>query len=108
VISIAPDLDAEAYAFAAEYGPPSVAAPAGYDVLLAETGWRVTAREDISREYGESIRAFLAAERANETELIAAMGAGDCAETLERRAHSLRAAENGWLRRDLFAAVPAD
>ena len=107
VISIAPGLSPADHARAVESGPRFVAAPAEYPALLRQAGWDVADRIDLTAEYAETARRLLREEEARAEPLRELLGVAAYAERLAGHRASLRATEDGLLRRDLFAACGA-
>ena len=108
VIAIEEGLNREYRQRAIESGPTFVDAPCGYEEMLDRTGWRATARLDLTREYGRTVRALLAAEEANEAELVELLGPEEYADRLGRHRRAAEGVEAGLLRRELFSAAPAE
>jgi ubiquinone/menaquinone biosynthesis C-methylase UbiE len=107
VIYIPTGLSTEAHASAAASGPTYIESDADYSTLLAETGWRPIAREDISTQYGQTCREMLAEFESNAEELARLMGKTDYEEKRAKLAAARVAIERGWQKRDLFVALPA-
>lgn len=107
VISVAPGLATADRKRAVEFGPPFVAARAGYPILLQQAGWTITEQIDATAEYAKSVRAQLRAEEAHADELRELLGAAEFSERLAKRRGTVRAADEGLLRRELFAATTA-
>ena len=106
VISVAPGLSAERYRRAVANGPEFIEAEADYSTLLTETGWSVTAREDITAAYVASCRRQLRADEARKDGLAALIGAEELAERLAEWRAKLAAFKDHLLRRELFVARP--
>ncbi len=107
VISVAPGLATADRKRAVELGPPFVATRAGYPALLRRAGWTIAEQTDVTAEYANSVRAQLRAEEARADALHELLGAAELSERLTRRRGNVRAADDGLLRRELFAATTA-
>ena len=106
VISVAPGLSAERYRRAVANGPEFIEAEADYSTLLAETGWTLAAREDITAAYVASCRRQLRADEDRKDGLAALIGAEELAERLAEWRAKLAAFKDHLLRRELFVARP--
>lgn len=102
VIYIASGLSRLARADAVDAGPDFVETEGSYENMLAETGWRITAFEDVTSGLARTYEDLLSADRDNETELRNV--AGD--DYFESEIHSiekkLSAVQRGLLKRSLF------
>ncbi len=107
VLAVAPDLSAEQYSRAVANGPEFIETDTDYRALLAQTGWIVTAHEDITATYADRVRRQLDADEAHKEELVALIGASEFAERLAGWAPKLAALGDNLLRRELFEAEPA-
>ncbi len=107
VISIAPGLSDTDYEAAAAGGPTFIESPMDYQEMLARTGWTVTARGDVTAEYSETFANMFGLEKANFDEIERVNGAEGAADLMARRERTLEALERDFLRREIFAAVPA-
>jgi len=107
VISAAPSLSAERYLRAVANGPEFIETDTDYSTLLAQTGWIITDREDITTAYAGSCRRQLSADEAQKEGLVALIGAGEFAERVAEWRSKLAAMGDDLLRRELFAAVPS-
>ncbi len=107
VISVVPDLSAEQYRRAVASGPEFVESDTDYPTLLAQTGWIVTDRADITMAFAASYRRQLEADEAHEDGLVALIGASEFAERLAGWRSKLAALGDNLLRRELFAATPS-
>src|SRR3990172_2161801 len=103
VVSIAPGLSPADHERAVESGPRFVAAPAEYPALLPQAGWDVADRIDLTAEYAETARRLLREEEARAEPLRELLGTAEYAERLAGHRATLRATEDGLLRRELFA-----
>jgi len=107
VISVAPGLAVAGHKRAVEFGPPFAEARAGYPILLQQAGWTIMEQIDVTAEYAKSVGAQLRAEEAHADKLSELLGAAEFSERLARRRGTVRAADEGLLRRELFAATAA-
>jgi SAM-dependent methyltransferase len=96
-----PDEDVERQLLG-QSGPPYPDAGADYAVLLADTGWSVLERIDVTAEFVRCMEVLLEASHARRDALIALLGEADHAERLERRRSTLEAVARGLLRREIF------
>lgn len=85
-------------------GPPHPDAGADYAVLLAESGWHVHERINVTAEFTRCIDVLLAESHARRSMLVELLGANDYAERLERRRSTRAAVACGLLRREIFFA----
>ena len=106
VISVAPDLSAEEHNRAVANGPEFVESATDYRTLLADTGWKITAYEDVTTAYAASCRRQIDADEAHIDELAALLGTDECRERLTGWRSKLAALEDNLLRRELFVAIP--
>ena len=94
-------------ALAEASGPPHVMVAGDYAELLADAGWDVLEREDVSDAYHAAVglnrRGLLDAADA----LAAALGQEEYARRLQRRTNALAAIEGGLLKREIFLCAPA-
>ncbi len=107
VISVAPGLSAERYRRAVANGPEFIETDSDYATLLTRTGWRMTAREDITPDYAAACRRQLLADEAQKDGLVALIGAGAFAERLAEWRSKLAAFGASLLRRELFVVRPS-
>ncbi len=106
VISVAPGLSAGQYRRAVANGPDFIETGTDYATLLAQTGWMVTGREDITAAYAASCRHQLHADEAQKDGLVALIGASAFAERVDGWRSKLPAICDNLLRREFFAAAP--
>ncbi len=107
VISVAPDLSPDAYARAVENGPEFIEIEGDYPALLAETGWTVLDRIDLTNDYAASCRRQIRADEEMSEDLCALLGAAEFEERVADWYAKLDALGEGLLRRELFTVVPA-
>lgn len=108
VIFIAPHLTAAGYEQAKAGGPPFVESAASYLDMLQEADWEIVDQIDLTAEYLESTRRHVAGQEAYASEIAEAFGRDEASEKLARRRATVSALENGFLRRELFDALPAN
>ncbi len=106
VISLAPNLTPEERSRTLAAAPEFVESGTDYLTLLAQAGWRVLDRQDISSDYAASCRLQVKAERENRDEVIAVSGASDYADRQARWASKFSSLDGGLLLRELFVATP--
>lgn len=85
-------------------GPPYPDAGADYAVMLAEAGWNVQQRIDVTAEFARCMDVLLEASRLRRGALLELLGEQDCAERLERRESTRAAVACGLLQREIFVA----
>ena len=105
VISVVPDLSESERAIAIEGGPSFVEAPDDYAVLLAQTGWLLRERSDITAEFVRLVRALVEGMIERTEALVEALGRDEFEERLERRRCELAARDRGVLKRERFLVV---
>jgi SAM-dependent methyltransferase len=106
VISVSPGLTRDDYRRAVESGPEFIETETEYPALLAETGWTLVRRIDLSRAYASTCRSMLHAFEDNARDLAPLLGADAYAERLAKLSAALAAIEAGLLRREIFVAAP--
>lgn len=82
--------------------PPYPDAGGDYQVLLADTGWRVFERIDVTDEFSRCMDVLLRETRARRDALLQLLGVRDWAERLERRQSTRAAVLRGLLKREVF------
>jgi ubiquinone/menaquinone biosynthesis C-methylase UbiE len=107
VIVTAPHLSSADRERAAEFGPPFVETPVEYSTMLREAGWAITHHRDLTDEFAETARRLLREEEARADGLSDLLGQAKYCEKLARRRMTVRVIEEGFLRRELFAAATA-
>jgi SAM-dependent methyltransferase len=105
VIAVAPNLSDGERRVAIEGGPPFVEAPDDYGVLLAQSGWRLLERTDVTAPFGQALRTLVEGMTERTDALTSVFGAEDFAERMEHRRASLAATDRGLLKRELFLSV---
>lgn len=106
VIYIPEGLSRADYAEAKEAGPSFVEAGAAYEVMLAETGWRLVARADLTESWAGSMRRMIDARLAHANELIELASAREQEVFIAEMRRKLRAVERRLLERAMFVAEP--
>ena len=108
VVVVAPDLPEPERKTAIDSGPPFVESPADYSVLLAQSGWRVLEREDLTPAYVRTARALVDGMASRAEALGELLGPAEFAESTQCRQAAYVAAARGLLRRELFVAATSD
>jgi ubiquinone/menaquinone biosynthesis C-methylase UbiE len=103
VIATRPGLVAGDRERAVEAGPPFVDAPVDYADLLEQSGWTVTAQQDVTSEHRRSLCTLVTAFEKN-SELAEALGAEYVLESCGRRRDQVAAIDEGLLVRQTFVA----
>lgn len=85
-------------------GPPYPDAGADYTVLLADTGWDVRERFDVTAEFARCMDVLLQEFDARRDALIDLLGQRDYADRVERRLSTRAAVSRGLLKREVFLA----
>jgi SAM-dependent methyltransferase len=85
VIRPASNLSTENQAEATEIGPPFVGADEGYDSLLAESGWYIVGREDVTPDYQNSLKTLVNGLNSDSPALLDAFGAEELARVRQHR-----------------------
>lgn len=106
VISITPGLTPEQRGRAISNGPEFIESDTDYPTLLAQTGWTIIDREDVTPAYAASCDGQIRADRDHEDELAALIGPDAFAERLAGWRDKLATIRDGLIRRDLFVASP--
>ena len=102
VIQPAPNISSSDYQEALDVGPPFIDAPGGYEPLLAESGWRILDRIDVTSEYQQSLRNLVDGMKSNTPALQEALGADELVSQRQRREEQLALIERGILQREVF------
>jgi hypothetical protein len=92
------------YRRAVEAGPPFVEAPNGYAELLAECGWHVMRRFDVTSDHRKSLRALVEAFE-NNAALSSTLGERVVSESRNRRLEQISAIDAGLMVREIFFAT---
>ena len=107
VITITPGLPAKSHVRAVANGPPFVETDADYPTMLAQTGWTVTERHDLTAAYAASCARQIEADDAHRFELAAVLAPDELAERLAGWPERLAAIRDGLFLRELFVASPS-
>lgn len=102
VIYIPPGLSPDDRALALETAPEFVESDADYPALLAETGWAVLKRRDLTKTLMKSCRQRTRIEHELRADILPLMGAADFDARQTKMRRRFPALERGHLRRDLF------
>ena len=105
VISPAADLSASDHQQAVDLGPPFVDVPNSYELLLKKANWHIESLIDVSREFQQSLRAFIGGMKNNSSAFEEIFGPEEFAKQCQRRQKQLTAVKRGLLRREVFVAV---
>jgi len=104
VIAPASSLSESEREFAIASGPPFVDVSGDYADLLAESGWELLERWDMSEEFARSLRTSIGAMNARAAAITEVFGPEDFSERLKRRQATLAAIERRVLKREIFVA----
>lgn len=102
VIAPAPGLQGADMTKALDAGPPFVDLEGSYQDMLADTGWKLLQREDLTAEYLETLRSMVAGLQEESGPLVDLLGEEDFTEMLQRRRQQVGAIERGILVRELY------
>jgi ubiquinone/menaquinone biosynthesis C-methylase UbiE len=105
VIFIPRGLASADYARAVDCGPPVIETVLGYPEMLREAGWEITLQDDLTAEYGASVRRQLGEEESHGEELRQVYGDAEFADKETRRRKALAAIEQRLICREMFRAV---
>jgi SAM-dependent methyltransferase len=106
VIAPAEGLNEEDMAESIDAGPPFVGLQGDYATMLNTAGWRILQRKSVTDDYLASLEKMVEGMLGGESELIALMGPGEFAESLQRRRHQVSAVDRGLLVREMFLVEP--
>ncbi len=106
VIAIAQGLSAGDYRRAVAAAPAFGETSAAYPTLLQLAGWKIVQHEDLTPGYRRAARHMLRASGAHADALIKILGDAEFSDMLARRRRTVRALDEGLLRRELIAAEP--
>ena len=90
-----------------EIGPGFVECESDYPILLAQTGWQLSRRDDVSEGFARALRDQMQADEDQRDGLEDLIGSTECAVRQADWRSKLTAVEDGILRRELFVALPA-
>jgi len=105
VIAPASGLDERAHASACAVGPPFVDVDISYRDVLAETGWRVIERINVTEHYLSSLGRLVESFEADAETLAPIFDDGAFADVVAHRKDQVRAVEDGLLVRRVFVAT---
>jgi SAM-dependent methyltransferase len=108
VIALAPSLTDSERRIAIASGPTFVDSRDDYGVLLAQSGWCLQERTDLTATFVQSMRTELEGMRARADALAEVLGLDEFTECTNHRQATIAALEAAFLRRELFVAGPAD
>lgn len=106
VIAISDGLEGESYLRAVEAGPPFVELELGYPEMLAQTGWRIVDRIDVTDTHRESLSALVKGLNSSE-ELSRALGDEVVRDSSKRRQVQINAIDAGLMVREFYSVVAA-
>ena len=106
VISVRPGLSSQDTGRAVANGPTFIETDTDYPELLAETGWIVSGREDISGEFAATCRRQLQADDTHREELAALLGETEFTDRVAGWPPKISAIDGNLIRRELFFATP--
>ncbi len=104
-IELPPGLSAPRRRRAISIGPPAVTVRTTYPGLMRSAGFVEIDAVDLTAEYLETQRRWLASTLRHEVGLRDALGADAVRDGIERRRRTIRAIEEGLLLRTLYAAT---
>jgi SAM-dependent methyltransferase len=87
---------------ACSVGPPFVDTPDDYSSLLAESGWSLIEKTDLTAEYLFALRRFVESLEAGSTTLEKALGLAEFNRQLQHRREQVSAIERGLLEREMY------
>lgn len=102
VIAPAPSLGHSDLQIAIASGPPYVEVAHDYGELLAQSGWRVRERTDLTAAFVQSMRNHLAGMRSRVGAFAEVLSREGLDERMKRRQATIAAVDVGLLRRELF------
>jgi SAM-dependent methyltransferase len=106
VIYVSAGLSPNAYQRALASGPEFVESEGTYPDMIAETGWTLVSREDVTLGFASTCRRLIAADERHRGDLIALIGNDEFEMRQDNWRTKLAAVEDGLLRRELYAAKP--
>ncbi len=107
VISIAPGLGTDDYARALANGPDFIETAQDYPSLLADTGWAITDRSDLTQAYAEACDRQIRADIDHAKDLADLIGKPQAEQRLAGWRAKVTAIGDGLIRRELFVATLA-
>ena len=103
-IALAPSLSDSERRIAIESGPKFVDTEDDYAVLLAQSGWRLQQRTDLTAALLRYMRTELDGMQARTDALARVFGSDEFTERMKRQQATIAAIDAGFLRRELFVA----
>jgi ubiquinone/menaquinone biosynthesis C-methylase UbiE len=88
-------------------GPPFVDVPDHYAALLAQSGWCLRERADLTAAFLQSMRKHVEGMRSRARALAEVFGADELDERMKRRQATIAAVDSGLLQRELFVCEAA-
>jgi cyclopropane fatty-acyl-phospholipid synthase-like methyltransferase len=104
VIAPAPGLRGADIIEATEAGPPFVDLDGSYEKMLADTGWKLLQRDDLTPDYLETLQRMVAGLQEESEPLLDLLGEEEFTGMLQRRRRQVGAVERGILLRELYLA----
>ena len=104
VIAPAPGLSGTGLERAREVGPPFVEMPCDYGELLEQSGWEITQRNDLTRDYLHALQRLVGGLEAGTESLEKVLGPEEFTGQLQHRRDQVAAIEDGVLEREMFLA----
>ena len=105
VISISPGLDETDYQRAVDSGPPFVEAEQDYPALLAQSGWVIDQRREVTDNFAATYSRLIDAEAGQVDALLELFGEAGLAERQVGQRERIRAISDGVLCREIFDVV---
>ena len=106
VISIKPGISGSDYLRAVEAGPPFIEVKSAYENLLADCGWKIMERLDVSEEHARSLEALVENMTVREAEMAAALGQEELMDQKQRRMVQIAVIRAGLMQREIFHVRP--
>jgi hypothetical protein len=107
VISIEPSLSLADHQAAVAAGPSFKAVSTDYPRMLADSGWFMRWRLDLTSPYLAAVKRMLRKEEENAQGLIELLGEAEYTESIVRRRRTVEALERPLICRELFSAIAA-
>jgi ubiquinone/menaquinone biosynthesis C-methylase UbiE len=104
VIAPTPGLSGSGLEKAREVGPPFVEMPCDYGELLEKSGWGITQRDDLTKDYLHALQRLVTGLEASTETLENVLGSEEFTEQLRHRRDQVAAIECGLLEREMFLA----
>ena len=103
-IAFAPNLTAAERRIAMESGPRFMESEDDYAALLAQSGWSLQERIDLTAAYLSSMRSELDGMKERADALVQVFGRDEFTRRVERQRAAVAALDAGFVRRELFVA----